>query len=79
MLPLVARFLDADYAFDKRVLSLPLTELIEASGKHWVTEVEPSRKVMWEGQWHQFETVATQLKAEHPESFRDKLDRLLRK
>ena len=36
-------FPQADYAFDCGVLSRPLTELIEASGKHWVSEIESSR------------------------------------
>jgi len=70
-----ARFPDADYAFDQGVLSLPLTQLIEASRKHWVTEVERSRHVMWKGQWHRVDTVAAELNAEHPESFRGKLVR----
>jgi len=54
---------------------LRLTQLIEASRKHWVTEVERSRHVMWKGQWHRVDTVAAELNAEHPESFRDKLVR----
>jgi hypothetical protein len=31
------------------VLSRPLTELIEASGKHWVSEIESSRLILWQG------------------------------
>ncbi len=34
------QFSHADYAFDQGVLSRPLTEVIEESGKHWVTELE---------------------------------------
>ncbi len=30
------KFPHADYAFDQGVLSYPLTEVIEESGKHWV-------------------------------------------
>ncbi len=36
------QFPDADYAFDQGILSRPLTELIEAHKKHWVTEIERS-------------------------------------
>ena len=68
-------FPNADYAFDQGVLSQPLTEIIEASGKHWVTKVERSRNVMWNGQWQRVETIAALLKTEHPESFRHKLVR----
>ena len=42
-------FPQADYAFDCGVLSRPLTELIEASGKHWVSEIESSRLMLWQG------------------------------
>jgi hypothetical protein len=45
------QFPDADYAFDQGVLSRPLSEAIEALGKHWVTEIERSRNVMWDSQW----------------------------
>jgi len=48
------KFPNADYAFDQGVLSRPLTEVIEASGKHWVTEVECSRNIMWHSQWQSF-------------------------
>ena len=65
-------FPNADYAFDQGVLSRPLTEVIEASGKHWVTEVERSRNIMWDGQWQRIEGVAEKLKTEHSESFRHK-------
>ena len=33
----------ADYVFDQRVLTRLLTQLIEASGKHWVSEIEVTR------------------------------------
>ncbi len=66
------KFPHADYAFDQGVLSRPLTELIEAKGKHWVTEVERSRNIMWHDQWQRVDRVAEELKAAHPESFRHK-------
>ncbi len=69
------QFPNADYAFDQGVLSHPLTELIEAHKKHWVTEIERSRNVMWDGQWQRVEQVETILKNNHPESFRHKLVR----
>ena len=53
----------------------PLTEVIEENGKHWVTEIERSRNVMWGGQWQRVERVAEELKTKHPESFRHKLVR----
>ena len=69
------QFQDADYAFDQGILSRPLTEIIEAQGKHWVTEVERSRNIMWNGQWQRVDRVAQELKTHHPESFRHKLVR----
>ncbi len=74
-LELEEQFKDADYAFDQGVLSRPLTEVIEKSGKHWVTEIERSRNILWNGQWQRVEGVAEGLKTEHPESFRHKLVR----
>jgi len=38
----------ADYAFDNGVLTVDLTRLIESKGKHWVSEVESSRHILWE-------------------------------
>jgi hypothetical protein len=64
------QFPKADYAFDNGVLTLELTQLIEASGKHWVSEIECSRLVLWNGHWSRVDEVATQLRAQHPESFR---------
>ncbi len=69
------RFPNADYAFDQGVLSRPLTEVIEEKGKHWVTEVECSRNILWHSQWPRVDRVAARLKTEHPESFRHKLVR----
>jgi hypothetical protein len=64
------QFPKVDYAFDNGVLSLELTQVIEAAGKHWVSEIECSRLILWNGQWCRVERVAEQLRAEHPESFR---------
>lgn len=64
------QFPKADYAFDNGVLTLELTQLIEASGKHWVSEIECSRLILWNGQWSRIDGVAAQLRSEHPESFR---------
>ena len=69
------QFPDADYAFDQGVLTRPLTECIEASGKHWVSEIECSRLILWQGQWLRVDGVAQDLKTEHPESFRHKVVR----
>jgi hypothetical protein len=62
----------ADYAFDQGVLSYLLTTLIESVGKHWVSEVEKTRLVLWDGQWQQVQALAQHLRQEHPESFRFK-------
>lgn len=64
------QFPKADYAFDNGVLTLELTQLIEASGKHWVSEIECSRLMLWNGQWRRVDQVATQLRSHHRESFR---------
>jgi hypothetical protein len=63
-------FPQADYAFDNGVLTLELTQLIESSGKHWVSEIESSRLILWPDQWCRVDAVANQLRVEHPESFR---------
>ena len=64
------RFPQADYAFDNGVLTLELTRLIESKGKHWVSEVESSRHILWQDQWQRIDTVAAELRQTHPESFR---------
>jgi hypothetical protein len=64
------QFPKADYAFDNGVLNLELAQLIEDSGKHWVSEIESSRLILWDGRWSRVDGVATQLRSEHPESFR---------
>ena len=62
----------ADYAFDQGVLTHALTTLIESAGKHWVSEIERTRLVLWKGQWQQVQSVAEPLRKDHPESFRHK-------
>jgi hypothetical protein len=64
------RFPQADYAFDNGVLTLELTRLIERKGNHWVSELESSRHIFWAEQWRRIDEVATELRREHPESFR---------
>jgi hypothetical protein len=58
------------YAFDNGVLSLPLAQLIEQQGKHWVSELESSRLIQWQGQWRHVVDVDAELCQQHPESFR---------
>jgi hypothetical protein len=64
------QFPQADYAFDNGVLTLDLTRLIESKGKHWVSEIESSRLILWKGEWRRVDEVATELRQQHPESFR---------
>lgn len=64
------QFPQADYAFDNGVLTLELTRLMESKGKHWVSEVESSRHILWKDEWRRIEEVATELRQRHPESFR---------
>jgi hypothetical protein len=64
------QFPHAPYAFDNGVLSLPLTQLIEQRGKHWVSELESSRLIQWQGQWRHVDAIAAELGRQHPESFR---------
>jgi hypothetical protein len=63
-------FPEANYAFDNGVLSLDLTRFIETCGKHWVTELECSRNIQWRGDWVRVDALATELRENHPESFR---------
>ncbi len=65
-------FPKADYAFDQGVLSCPLTEAIEASGKHWVSEIESSRLILWKGDWQRVDGVAVHLRETAAGSFRPK-------
>ena len=62
----------ADYAFDQGVLTVALTNLIESKGKHWVSEIERTRLILWDEKWMQVQIVAEYLKQSHPESFRYK-------
>jgi hypothetical protein len=63
-------FPQAPYAFDNGVLCLPLTRLIEAQGKHGVSERESSRGIPWQGQWRRVDEVAAELRTQQPPSFR---------
>src|SRR5262245_40215122 len=56
------RFPQADYAFDNGVLTVELTRLIESKGKHWVSEVESSRHILWQDTWRRIDEVATELR-----------------
>jgi hypothetical protein len=51
-------------------LTLELTRLIESHGKHWVSELEVSRHIQWQGHWRRVDEVAAELRQWHPESFR---------
>jgi hypothetical protein len=64
------KFPQADSAFDNGVLTLELTRRIERKGKHWVSEVESSRHILWQDQWQRIAEVATELRQRQPESFR---------
>jgi hypothetical protein len=64
------QFPAANYAFDNGVLTLDLTRLIESNGKHWVSEIECSRNINWEGRWRRVDQVEDELRAHHPASFR---------
>ena len=63
-------FPQAHYAFDHGVLSLELSRGIERAGKHWVSALECSRHIHWQGQWRRIDTVAQALRQVHPASFR---------
>jgi hypothetical protein len=64
------KFPQAASAFDNGVLTLDLTRLIESKGKHWVSELESSRHILWKDQWQRIDEVATELRETHRESFR---------
>jgi hypothetical protein len=63
-------FPQADDAFDNGVLTRDMTKLIEDRDKHWVSEIESSRHINWQGQWRRVDEVAAELRTTHPESFR---------
>jgi hypothetical protein len=52
------------------VLTLELTQLIESKGKHWVSELESSRHILWQDQGRRIAEVERELRQQHPESFR---------
>jgi hypothetical protein len=51
-------------------ISLELTRLIESKGKHWVSELESSRHILWQDRWQRIDEVAATLRQRHSESFR---------
>jgi len=63
-------FPEAHYAFDNGVLTVELTRLLEKKGKHWVSELECSRNILWRGQWRRIDAVAADLRGASPQSFR---------
>jgi hypothetical protein len=63
-------FPEAHYAFDNGVLTVELAQVIEHKGKHWVSELECSRNVMWRGQWRRIDEVGAELRHHAPQSFR---------
>jgi hypothetical protein len=60
----------AHYAFDNGVLTVELARVIEHQGKHWVSELECSRNILWRGQWQRMDAVAAELRQNAPQSFR---------
>lgn len=64
------QFPTADYAFDAGVCAAELTTVIEASGKHWVSELACNRSVLWHNQWTRIDEVAQLLRHDSPQSFR---------
>jgi hypothetical protein len=44
--------------------------LIESKGKHWVSELESSRHILWQDRWQRSDEVAATVRQAHPESFR---------
>ena len=64
-------FPDAHYAFDNGVLCLELTKCIEKFLKHWVSELEKSRNIFWNGRWTRLDDVDSMLRKNHAKSFRE--------
>jgi len=64
------QFPQANYAFDNGVLTRDLTRLMEGAGKHWVSELEGTRLIQWQGQGQAVRVVAARLRTEHREAFR---------
>ncbi len=50
----------ADSAFDHGVRTLELTRRIAGKGKHWVSELESSRPIVWADQWRRLEEGAAE-------------------
>jgi hypothetical protein len=63
-------FPHADSAFDHGVLTVELTRVIESKGKHWVSEIESSRLILWHEAWRRVDEVAREVRHQQPESFR---------
>jgi hypothetical protein len=63
-------FPGAHYAFDNGVLTVELTRWLASKGKHWVSEVECSRNILWRGQWRRIDEIAAALRHTAPQSFR---------
>ena len=63
-------FPEANYAFDQGVLTVALTEVIEQSEKHWVSEIEKNRNINWKGTWTRVDLIGEELKNTSPSSFR---------
>jgi hypothetical protein len=55
-------FPDANYAFDNGVLTVDLPRFMEQSKKHWVSELESSRHIQWQGRWQRVDAVAAGLR-----------------
>lgn len=64
------QFPTADYAFDNGVLTVELTTVIETAGKHWVSEIESSRNLLWHDRWQRADAIGLEMRTQHPESFR---------
>ena len=64
------QFPKADYAFDSGVCAAELTQVIEQSGKHWVSEVACNRSVLWDNQWRRIDAVAADLRQSSRHTFR---------
>jgi hypothetical protein len=60
----------ADSACDNGVRTLEGTRLRERKGKHWGSELERSRQILWQEEGQRIEEVATEFRQPQPESFR---------
>lgn len=66
------KFAQSDYAFDNGLLCIELARLIEGYGKHWVSELEKSRNILFDGKWQRIDLVDDFLRKTRPQSFRRK-------